>query len=354
MQSRFKYQTMKASHCKFHVSHNVLPKQTEQRYEILFSLFSHSDIYCKLVDGIWEITLSFPSDLKYYVDQQLLQGLNWWSPTAKIESIPLEHKKTSYGQIMLHDTWTLQSWLDFVRVQKPTKIIVLHFDAHTDLMDPKIGIVNSELCHLTTATRFNPFYPGEVSRAINLGSIDQGCYIVPFIHVFNNVEIIHVTPYKTPPQSYQAEPIFKQDTSLWPQTPRCSVKLTHSLFPTQYKNTSSMYHVVNEFSDIFDLLKHDNSPILLHIDMDFICNRFNRQSDWYLSENLKEDSIDSVNQKIYELGTFITESSIRKRIINVDVALVPGFFPSEYWKTATIYLESFLRQLVFRPTNIAG
>ncbi len=334
---------MKNYHCSFRVPRNLLPESVEERYDRLYTLFSHSEIYCKAVDGNWEINLSFPSDPKYYIDEKLLDGLRWWADGTSVSDIPLEHKYLSFGKVMLHDTWTLDSWLDVIRTKGLTKFTILHFDAHSDLMEPKIGVVNGELYHLTTMKKYEPLRAQEVKTAVCAGSIDQGCYIAPLLHVVEQVEIIHIVPQKRSYQIYSLEPTFRADETLWPGTLKLSLKLVPYLSERDFqKNVQSRYHVMSDYSQVQRLLAQSHWPILLHIDMDYFCNRYNRRSDWYECQEVADDSLEIILTKLDKIADYLLNPHVRERLVSTDIALVPGFFPADYWERSIKHLEHLL------------
>lgn len=337
---------MYENHCSFRVLKRFLPQHYEERYDLLYSVFSHSFIKCKDAGLEWEVQLSFPTNLDFYIDEKLNDGLNWWNINSPINDIPLQRRSWHFGQIMLQDTWTLQSWLDAVQNHQLTKVTILHFDEHADLMKPKIGLVNGNLCHLTTKQLYDPFRPNEVETAVRAGSIDQGCYIVPFLHVLDQVTIIHVVPKKTTPKAFRLVPNLAKDLSVWADIPTLSLDLVPCATENLGKrNGESYYYMVHDYNLVKKTIAETDDPIFIHIDMDYFCNRYNRQSDWKLNYHGSDDNLNSVLIKIKELVKNISDMLSSERILSIDVALVPGFFPAEYWKDSVVFLEELFKKM---------
>jgi hypothetical protein len=335
---------MRGAHSTFRLPKEVLSINKEERYSALHEMFSHSDLYCGDAGNEWEISMFFPSSIDRYIDVDILSGLNWWRPNMEVEQIPLDYKQADFGNVMLHDTWTLKSWLGMIERTNFSEITILHLDAHSDLMQPKIGSVNGELYYLTTGQRCDLHNPEDVEKAVMAGSLDQGCYIIPFLHVSSLVNIIHITPKPNILEFSIMRPTFQEDKSLWPNSMRMSAELVRQ--PLQQQNTynhqSSSYYRISNLKVVRDLLDKSDSPIFLHIDMDYFCNRYNGQSDWYKNEIDPDDTLLKVLSRIDSVAYYILDSKTRERIECIDIALVPGFFPSEYWEPAIMHLAEVL------------
>lgn len=329
---------------KFRVSKKALPPTEHERYDILFEIFSHSYISCEAISDEWEICLFPPNDFDYYIDQKLVDKLNWWSLSASLELIPFLQKKTKYGRMMLHDTWTLVSWLEAFASTQFTDIVIFHVDAHSDLMSPKIGVNEEGFVHLTSKSSFQIFTPAEVSLGVQFGTIDQGCFVTPFVHTIKRTIIIHLVPKRSVFEAYHLIPTMQNDTVLWNGTPRLAIK-TDPLKAQHISHDISLYYQVSNLLEASSLLKTYKYPILLHIDMDYFCNRYDGQSDWYKHWNFEEDSIEMILLKMDNLAKCILDPEIKSRILSTDVALVPGFFPSEYWEKSVSHIETILNQL---------
>jgi hypothetical protein len=337
---------MNNSHCSFRIPRHLLPEDTEERYNTLYSLFNHVRIDCKQTDDGWKIRLASPCDPKFYVDKGLEEGLLWWAEGTEVRDIPWEYKRLASCTLMLHDTWTLYSWVEAVKSRPQVQgVTILHFDAHRDLMDPQIGLVDGKLCHLTTMEEYDLFQPNEVIKAVKAGTIDQGCYMVPFVHAVRNVHIIHVVPMSNsypPGLSYKLIPVLRTDKHIWPGVPKLSVELARCSSEDIFRrNSPSVYLTTSSLYQVEDIIAGNNNPVFMHIDMDFFYNKYNRQSDWKEYEYINI-SIDEVKERIDFTLASIHDLCLNERIIDTSIALVPGFYPAEYWEESVDYLLTLL------------
>lgn len=148
----------------FLLPEHKLPSNVEQRYDLLYSIFSDLHIECEKAENSWRVDLSPPVSIDFYVDKELQKGLDWWSSNQDIKSIPYSRKLTSYGKLMLNDTWTLESWASVYEQAGLSSVTILHFDHHTDLMNPLICRTGNRFSHLTSGQNFSLFDSKEITR----------------------------------------------------------------------------------------------------------------------------------------------------------------------------------------------
>jgi hypothetical protein len=72
-------------------------------------------------------------------------------------------------------------------------------------------------------------------------------------------------------------------------------------------------------------------PLLLHVDFDYFCNRFDGDSDWEGRPTRNPADRAEVLRRIDALAEAIAGAAIAPRIASVCGALSPGFFPAEFW-----------------------
>jgi hypothetical protein len=75
-------------------------------------------------------------------------------------------------------------------------------------------------------------------------------------------------------------------------------------------------------------------PTLLHIDLDYFNNRFNGDSDWELHSSRHDPTSHEIMSAIDLVFNTLAVRGIFDRIVDITVALSPGFFPAEFWSLA--------------------
>lgn len=330
----------------FSVPKSRLPSDIEERYELLYSLFSNSHIQCEQAYHSWKITLSSPSNLDFYIDSGLSTGLKWWGVDCSVEQIPYARKSTPYGKLMLQDTWTLESWMEVYNNTGISRITILHFDHHSDLMNPFVAKTADGFIHLTSKQKFSFFDSKSIEGGVQQGTIFQGCYIVPFFHVCDTVSLIHITQKKVPNGVYHLTPSCESLSPIFSDSSQTlSIKTKKVRNRQQNLLGESILYQVTELEDVETILQNNTDPIFLHIDMDYFCNRYNRQSDWASMDNFYDRSFLQIEQRILDISQIITQVSQNNSILHTDIALVPGFFPAEFWKDSIDLVAGFLPKI---------
>jgi hypothetical protein len=223
---------------------------------------------------------------------------------------------------------------------------VIHVDDHDDLMSPRIGVTDDGFVDLCTGSSVDIREPVSVEAAIRSGAIGQGSFLVPLLHSVPVSHLRHLchTIYSDSRRTYHR--LVKgtaPDELLEPQALRPLVNVEDGLAePGQ-----SSYTVTRQPHVLAATLPPD-SPILVHIDLDYFNNRFNGDSDFANTPNRHDPTLSEVEEMIDELLAVLIP--IGPRIASIAIGMSPGFFPGELWEPAINRLLPPLNELGARST----
>lgn len=320
-----------------------LPADATKRQAVLTDYFR--DLVPTVVDAGQEliIRLRWPEEEAFFVDPLLTQHLDWWRAGVRLEQLRQEVYWSDVGQLSLDDAWTLFSWSRWLTQRcgtrtHPEEVVILHIDDHRDMMCPHIIRSGQGWMDLFTGKPFSALDPPSVLSAICSGAVGIGSFFTPFLHELPRVHVRHLCQSGRLTRDRHEWCLVTQtegDTLLRPGElrPRIDVadaKAHRTQSPGNndshsYRHTSSIPYC---FSDL------PECPVLLHIDMDYFNNRYNRDSDWNTHHSHHDPPLEQVLDEIDRLFHALTSYGIVNRVENVSVALSPGFFPSEYWQAS--------------------
>src|SRR3546814_1831606 len=115
------------------------------------------------------------------------------------------------------------------------------------------------------------------------------------------------------------------------------------LEPAPEEVGSGRYRITADPHDWLD--RAGSGPALLHIDMDYFCNRFDGDTDWRTRPHSLDANLDIILSKIDEMAAALRQTGIGRRIEDVVIAYSPGFFPAEFWGPADAQLRPTLERL---------
>lgn len=323
-----------------------LPKKEEDLQQFLVDYFSGKDIrILEQDDNYIDVLLSNHRSSDYYIDPNILEGLQWWDKSIMIKEIPDQFRNLVKYQLSLNDNWTIYSWSLWLEQRLlendvPNEIVILHIDDHTDCMPPLLFKKDNLFINPFNNEEVNLFNPNTVRRAIESGAISIGSFMTLFLHSMPRIQFRHLMPKHRLSKAQVSGKVnrgFLSDETIQPYQERPLL----SFSPSEGIKSNLEYSV---FTEIDDFLKDisDTASILLHVDMDYFNNRFDGDSDWRSHEFNHDPSAEIVYKNIEETFSTIENSNITKRIENYTVALSPGFFPVEFWKESISVINRVL------------
>lgn len=247
------------------------------RHAQLRDYFCDKDAVVVKNEKNWLLSLDWSNDPYRYIDPRLKEGLDWWGGDVEYKGIALERRRLGRVMFSLNDTWTLESWSEWLQKNPQRKnITVLHVDDHKDLGSPRIfrsklgwvDFIGGELVDFEK--------PGTIEKAILSGALGMGSFLTPFIHHLPDVEIRHLCqkPKCTQTVDSAIKLEWQQDNLLAVSEYRPSVSLL-----TDGKGTGSgRYRFTGNVDAWLEGLTQSENAILLHVDMDYFCNRYDGDS----------------------------------------------------------------------------
>jgi len=310
-----------------------LPRDSLERHEKLRSYFCDKDALATHVGNHWTLTLEWSDDPYRYVDPNLNQGLTWWGDNIRYKDIAFARKRRGRLLLSLNDTWTLESWSEWL-VSNPQHphITVLHVDDHKDLGPPRIFQHEDAWVDSITGKTFNLLDPCSVTSAIKSGALGMGSFLTPFLHFAPSTDVRHLC--QGPKCIGTIDSAIKldllPDTLLNPNKCRPGISLTadnNGIGRGRYRFTNDFDSWLEGLNSDFD----EETAILLHIDMDYFCNRYDGDSDAIENPGPLDCSLQQVLIRINELTQALKRHKILDRLADIVVAFSPGFFPAEFW-----------------------
>lgn len=334
------------------IPRQYLPDDEQARYERLRSYFTEHMASSASVDEGWLITLNGPNSADYYVDPRLMEGLSWWSQDLSVEGIPAAVRTENRLQLSLNDSWTLFSWSRWLAQcssegSLPSEIVLLHVDDHDDLMSPRLWLDRDVWIDAISHQPVDLLKPETISAAIGSGAIGIGSFIVPLLHRIPKVHMRHLcaTGYSLSRRGkYLLQRETVADDLLNPDMMRPAKRLEAIQESSDWNldNTSTYSVSANPEEWLYEL---PDVPTLLHIDLDYFNNRFNGDSDWELHSSRHDPTSHEITSAIDSVFNTLAARGIFDKIVDITVALSPGFFPAEFWSLATQRIHYHLDKL---------
>ena len=342
------------------VGRHLLPEDSEIRAAFL------KDYFCELIasaDPIpegWHITLRRPGTPDYYIDPFFIDGLRWWSETfgtIGIEDIPYVFQNTPDFQLSFQDSWTLYSWSQYFAGltdsnQLFREVTILHLDDHDDFMTPRlfVGKGDQQFIDGITGQSVELQRPETVKLAIESGAIGIGSFLAPLLHFLPRVQVRHLCSTEYLAQRSGNHSIIIEtvkDNLLAPDILRPAIKYSKTIEIAI--NSSHRYDVTDDLNIWLENLP--SGPIFVHFDMDYFNNRYNGDSDWIYNGAKYDPSEEEVLNRIDAVFDAFEEHRLADRIVDIVVALSPGFFPADLWPTSVERISDRCSKLSSQRTN---
>lgn len=321
-----------------------LPSEPLERHATLRNYFCDKDAEALAEGSEWHLRLFWPDGEDRHVDPRLDEGLTWWGEGVSRSSMAVTRRRHGHILSALYDTWTLHSWskwLNGLAIDSIENVLILHVDDHQDLGAPRVFIDDDEWRDPLTGAKYTFDDPASVLAAIESGALGMGSFLTPFLHRFPQAEVRHLCqpPKVNQTLDFQIKITTIPDDLLELGRPRPAVELE----PTTAETGPGRYRMTPDTQDWLD--RAGTGPALLHIDMDYFCNRFDGDSDWRSRPDPLDPDLDTILAKIDEMVLALRQTGVGNRIEDVVIAYSPGFFPAEFWCPAEARLRSALEVL---------
>src|SRR3546814_2440472 len=133
----------------------------------------------------------------------------------------------------------------------------------------------------------------------------MGSFLSPFLHHFPRAEVRHLCQ---PPKAISTRDFCIRRTTvpddlLEPGKRRPAIELE----PAPEEVGSGRYRITADPHDWLD--RAGSGPALLHIDMDYFCNRFDGDTDWRTRPHSLDANLDIILSKIDEMAAALRQRS---------------------------------------------
>jgi len=328
----------------------ALPAEARERENLLCEYFS-SLLVAEAEQangGGWVVSVTRPETLDVFVDPELERGLDWLGG-IRPDEVGLRVWGDHGFQLSLEDSWTAYSWSRWLRDQRPsgtTRAVILHVDDHYDFESPHLAIGAADFRDLITGQPVVLAAPNTVESAIRSGAIGVAGFFAPFLRSFDELEIRHLRraiPSKVAGW-HALIPTELPDSLLSPEAHRPAMKLG----PSGVGRESALrYFATTDPASWLSGLP--DWPALVHMDLDYLNNRFNGDSDWKSAPDRHDPPAESVEQRLIEILDALHASPVTTQIQDFAVALSPGFFPAEFWSGTVDLLHARVPSLISAP-----
>jgi hypothetical protein len=320
-----------------------LPLDGAARHAALRDYFSDKDAEAVRDNDSWALRLEWPGGVERHVDPDLPLGLSQWGSIPR-EDMAMARRRSGRVLRALYDTWTLQSWSEWIArtgLAPGDALTILHVDDHRDLGSPRLFQRGEKLIDPISGRNFDLGEPDSVQSAIESGAVGMGSFLTPVLHRHPQADIRQLgqAPKVTGTTDFAIELAMEADTLIEPGAERPSVKLRE----TSPGSGPGRYRVTDDLARWVENVRP--GPILLHIDMDYFNNRYDGDGDWRERPAVLDPSRDDVLAQVDRLTATLRTANLIARIGDAVIAFSPGFFPAELWEEADRRLERGLEEL---------
>lgn len=313
---------------QFTIPRSTLPDNKLLRRQLLDEYFPSDLIpFEECIGNEWRITSFIPDDVAYYADPHLEKSLEQWHESIAIKSLGFYWRIYKNAMLSFNDSWSLHYWsltVQWLRLKGllPKQVVLLHIDDHMDQGSPLLSINSQNYNCIFTQKQVNFADPSSIEEAIIQKSINICSFITPLVHALESVTILHLRyAHAGKSQEHYLSCTYAEDTLLAKGKKRPA--LTKAASETKHR-----YFIASDPSYLLNKVK-DCSLVFLHLDCDGFNNRYNGDSNWKPERASIDLKLDQIKDKINDLLYQVSQMSCR---IFMNVALSPGFFPSEYWQ----------------------
>lgn len=313
------------------------------RHAQLRDYFCDKDAIATLTGDRWVLELEWSNDPYRYVDPRLEEGLAWWGGDLQCQSMAVSRKRQGRVLLTLNDTWTLESWSEWlVLCSGSTDVVVLHIDDHKDLDAPRIFLGPEGWVDPIEGRAVDLRNPSSVTSAVISGALGMGSFLTPFLHYVPTADVRHLC--QSPKCTGTFDSAIKRETTpdtlldLDAHRPSIALELASHLTPGIEGVVQGRYRFTDDIDawleNIDGRKKASNTAFLLHIDMDYFCNRYDGDSDAVKCPRPLNPSLPEVLAQIDIITQALRRRSLLEHLDDIVIAFSPGFFPAEFWSVS--------------------
>lgn len=313
---------------EFYLPRSALPDDKIERRILLDEYFPQGLVPFESLTGEgWKISCFTPTESSYFVDPRIEKSLQSWPENLRLDSIETHWKTYKNASFSFIDSWSLNYWSIFYawlrsKSLSPLNLTVIHVDDHLDQASPHLIDERGSLTCAFSKKTFDFNDPASVKEAIINKSVGIGSFFPPLLHALKSVNVLHLKySHKGNSDAHGLRCIFTEDKVLAPGRKRPAIVRGEP-------DTAHKYMVASNPLDLVDKAR-DSEYIFLHLDCDAFNNRYNGDGLWHTQRPSIDLNLNEIKQRIVELFSLLSSLSNR---IYMNVALSPGFFPSEYWE----------------------
>lgn len=300
------------------------------RHAQLRDYFCDKDAVAAAHGAEWILSLQWSDDPYRYVDPRLDEGLAWWGGELKYWEMASARKRRGKVLLSLNDTWTLESWSEWLAQREDCQdFTVLHVDDHKDLGAPRVFVDGDGWLDPIRGTAVDLTQPETVTNAIYSGALGMGSFLTPFLHCYPQTDVRHLC--QGPKCTATTDSLIRlevvKDSLLDPKALRPSVQLEGCAKGTG----KGRYRFTDNLDDWLEGVANSDTTLLLHIDMDYFCNRYDGDSDHVEQPGPLNSSLPDILFCIDELTGALNNYGLTPRLADIVIAFSPGFFPAEFW-----------------------
>jgi hypothetical protein len=281
----------------------------------------------------WIITPFVPFDVTYYVDPLIERSLQSWPESVNIESLGSYRRVYKNCLISFYDSWSLYywalalSWSDSCG-HPATKVALLHIDDHNDLDAPLLAVAETGYRCILSGMPVSITDPSSIAKAILNRSVGISSFIAPLLHHLESIEFLHLRyAHPSPPHTSGLSCVSIEDDLLAVGEQRPGVELGER--PTRHRHM-----IAPTPMPLLEGISADTT-LFFHLDCDALCNRYNLDSNWASGKSSIDLNLDQMKEALDQLLYQVSQLGCR---VYMNIALSPGFFPSEYWQEVIQYV----------------
>lgn len=315
---------------------NRLPDDPVARAQRLTRIFPDHVVHSVLCDDRWAIRMQRPREFQRLVDERIREGLAWWEPGGlELADISRAVRREPGFQLSLYDSWSLWAWSRWLAGRRgawPDEVVILHVDQHDDLASPHLWAQPARgWVDVLTGLPARVDIPTEIEDAIMSGAVGIASWMLPFIFAVRRVHMRHLRAtvrHASVVGDYWLSRITRPDPDLDPEARRPAVAPVTSGASDTAQPLVDLRVTCNLGTFLQDL---PDAPTLLHIDCDYFNNRYDGNSDWRQHGIHHDPPWPEIDHSIEALFAAMAAAGAIDRVVDITVALSPGFFPAELW-----------------------
>lgn len=313
----------------------ALPQSAVDRQRLLSDFFP--DKRCEASEDAhgWAVRFRWPTVRELVKDPCIPDGLSAVFGDDAPEVVGTTRPLRRGISICLNDSWTLLNWSEALADCRPGSVVVIHIDAHSDLMSPLLEIQgNNRLRDLISGNDFNISTPSSVSSAIESGAIGIGSFVVPFLWQAECEMLVHICNEEYAPEIRGWGRLLREALA-FPPFPSV---LRPAFRRSTDSNDGGIPHLVAERISP-DSLNLEGKMALVHIDLDFFNNRIDGDSHWHENLNRHDPPLEAMLSQVDLLIDDLMACGL-ENCVEITIACSPEFCPAEYWASLLQALEA--------------